>query len=175
MSNKYSQFIFVALLFCIVNCENRKTELEELLFPNWSEQLAASDQYRRALSPDPNNPPEGVSDAVCVICHGLDYCDVLNGLLIQEVYYPKQDVLGTCSIIENLGIRMNNEIFGIGRTFRDTPQCRDIVMQYLCLFWGSQNEMYTNLCFWREDVTNPDPDQHKISPRPPCRSFCVQV
>lgn len=177
------QLINVGLVLLLFSClpksrVNGESKYEEILFPNGSPNRNSSprDQYSRALAtPDPNNPPEGVDDAVCVICHGLEYCDVLNGLLIEEVYYPKQDELGTCSIIEALGIRMDSEIFGIGRTFRDTTQCRDIVMQYLCLFWGSQNDMYTNLCFWKEDVSSPDPDQHKISPRPPCRSFCVQV
>ena len=177
------QLINVGLLLLVFSClpksrVNGESKYEEILFPNGSPNRNSSprDKYSRALAtPDPNNPPEGVDDAVCVICHGLEYCDVLNGLLIEEVYYPRQDELGTCSIIEALGIRMDSEIFGIGRTFRDTPQCRDIVMQYLCLFWGSQNDMYTNLCFWKEDVSSPDPDQHKISPRPPCRSFCVQV
>ena len=177
-SSTYS--ITLLLLICsyiFVNGDNvgKRSDIEEKLFPVWSNHTSPVDQYRRALTPDPNNPPEGVDTAVCVICHGLSYCDVLNGLLVQEVYYPKQDDLGTCSIIEALGIRMDQEIFGIGRTFRDSPQCRDIVMQYLCLFWGSQNDMYTNLCFWKEDVSSPDPQLHKISPRPPCRSFCVQV
>lgn len=131
---------------------------------------------RRSLLPDINNPPDGVDSAICVICRGLEYCPALNGLLIQEVYYPESNAkLGTCHIIDQLGERMYNEIFGIGRTFRDTPQCRTIVMQYLCLFWGTENDMYTNLCFWKEDTSNPDPTLHEATGRPPCRSFCVQV
>ena len=161
-----------------------KDTLQSILYPSRDEiarQLLLNvtsrpqpTQHMRSLQI--GDPPEGTDDALCVICRGLDKCDVLNGLLIQEVYYPEQNAeFGTCKIYESLGVRMDNEIFGNGRTFRDTPQCRDIVMQYLCLFWGSQNDMYTNLCYWKEDVTDPDPQLHQIAPRPPCRSFCVQV
>ena len=52
---------------------------------------------------------------------------------------------------------------------------RDIVMQYLCLFYGSDNKMYTNNCINQEDVSDSNPVNHKVAPRPPCRSFCVQV
>jgi len=112
----------------------------------------------------------------CIICQELNTCQVLNSLLIQEIYYPDNlELLGTCKVIDALGTRVAKEIFGNGRTFRNTPQCRDIVMQYLCLYWGSDNEMYTNLCIYQEDVSSPNPVNHKVAPRPPCRSFCVQV
>jgi hypothetical protein len=51
----------------------------------------------------------------------------------------------------------------------------EMVMQYLCLFWGSNNPMYTNCCIYSEDVTSVDPANQQIAPRPPCRSFCIQV
>lgn len=35
--------------------------------------------------------------------------------------------------------------------------------------------MYTNLCINQEDVSDPNPANHKVAPRYPCRSFCVQV
>mmetsp|Transcript_6088 Transcript_6088/g.9189 ORF Transcript_6088/g.9189 Transcript_6088/m.9189 type:complete len:258 (-) Transcript_6088:156-929(-) len=174
--------LLLPVVSAIVNQEEKSKEILELLFPKREtvdkvmQTYENYQQHRKLGLPDRNNPPEGVDDALCVICHGLSHCDILNGLLIQEVYYPEQNAdLGTCSIIESLGARMANEIFGIGRTFRDTPQCRDIVMQYLCLFWGSQNDQYTNLCYWKEDVSKPNPEEHKIAPRPPCRSFCVQI
>lgn len=50
-----------------------------------------------------------------------------------------------------------------------------IVLQYLCLFWGSDNSMYSNLCVYQEDKSDPDPLNHRVAPRPPCRSFCTQV
>lgn len=48
-------------------------------------------------------------------------------------------------------------------------------MQYLCLFYGSDNRMYRNYCVYQEDVSSPLASDHKIAPRPPCRSFCVQI
>jgi hypothetical protein len=51
----------------------------------------------------------------------------------------------------------------------------DIVMQYLCLFWGSDNLMYTNCCILSEYVISTDASTKIISPRYPCHSFCVQV
>jgi hypothetical protein len=173
----------------------RQRKLHEILFPNKTKPYDYNDEQssffkrssslpsssssevaNRMLLPDLSNPPDGVSDALCEVCRGLTYCSALNGLLIQEVYYPSSNSeFGTCTIIDSLGERMYNEIFGIGRTFRDTPQCRLIVMQYLCLFWGTENDMYRNLCFWKEETQDPDPTKHKVTGRPPCRSFCVQV
>jgi hypothetical protein len=112
----------------------------------------------------------------CVICRDMSFCPSLNGYQIQEVYLPYNlNDLGTCKVLDALGSKVSTEVFGNGRTFRDTPQCRDIVMQYLCLFYGSDNEMYTNQCINQEDVTSSNPKNHKVAPRPPCRSFCVQV
>lgn len=169
--------------------DKRTKELETILFPQREyvedtigtaprrqlQSLREPDPYRRVLrleTPDDYDRDE----VVCSNCQGLEMCEVLNGLLVEERYYPVVNIeLGTCTIIEALGVRMSDEIFGVGKTFRDTTQCREIVMQYLCLFWGSQNEMYRNYCYWSEDVSDPDPTKHLIAPRPPCRSFCVQV
>jgi len=112
----------------------------------------------------------------CVICRDMSNCPALNGFQIQEVYLPYNlNDLGTCRVLDALGKKVQSEVFGNGRTFRDTPQCKDIVMQYLCLFYGSDNEMYINQCINQEDVTDSNPVNHKVTPRPPCRSFCVQV
>ena len=112
----------------------------------------------------------------CVICRDMDWCSALNGFQIQEVYLPfNLNDLGTCKVLDALGEKVALEVFGNGRTFRDTPQCKDIVMQYLCLFYGSDNDMYTNECLNQEDVRDSNPVNHKVAPRPPCRSFCVQV
>jgi hypothetical protein len=48
-------------------------------------------------------------------------------------------------------------------------------MQYLCLFYGSNNAMYTNYCIFQEDYSDPNPANYLKAARPPCRSFCVQV
>lgn len=50
-----------------------------------------------------------------------------------------------------------------------------MVMQYLCLFYGSDNNQYRNYCVLQEDYSDPLPENHLKSARPPCRSFCVQV
>ena len=68
---------------------------------------------------DPDNP------VPCVACTNLQTCSALNGLLIEEKYYPNNpEQRETCSVIEVFGNRISREIFGNGRTFRDTPQCR---------------------------------------------------
>lgn len=143
--------------------------IRNLIFPNRSHDREHHSR-RLQFHPKPAKP------VPCVICSGLKTCSSLNGLLIQEKYFPNNlALLGTCYVTESLGQRVKSEIFGNGKTFRDTSLCQSIVMQYLCLFWGSDNEMYTNLCIYQESVTSGDPSQHIISPRPPCRSFCVQV
>lgn len=35
--------------------------------------------------------------------------------------------------------------------------------------------MYVNNCVRQEDVTDPIPKNHRVAPRPPCKSFCVQI
>jgi hypothetical protein len=183
----YAYASLLPIILCILHANCVETDskvriLEELLFPNRSYAEEAvermqrkEDASRRALRLTP--PDDWVpGQAICSNCQGLDKCRVLNGLLVEERYYPTVNIdLGTCTILEALGVRMYDEIFGVGKTFRDTTQCREIVMQYLCLFWGSQNYMYRNYCYWSEDVSDPDPTKHLIAPRPPCRSFCVQV
>jgi len=156
-------------------------ELQELLFPNPSDilQIVGGDveqEHRYLAKRSQANP------AQCVKCHDLKYCSVINGYMIEEVYISKQyssaaeiAAKGTCTVFEALGERMSKELFGVGKTFRDNDQCRSMVLQYLCLFWSSDNNMYTNSCINFEDVSSPDPTQHLLAPRPPCRSFCVQV
>lgn len=126
----------------------------------------------------------GSGKVSCVVCQGLDLCDALNGFMIQEVYLPLQpQYRGTCTQLEERATRFSNDpendplfsVFGYGRTFRNTEQCRSIVMQYLCLWWGSDNSMYRNECQKYEDSSNPNPAEQLKAPRPPCRSFCVQV
>merc|ERR1712072_1366719 len=77
--------------------------------------------------------------------------------------------------IEELANRLNGEVFGVGKTFRDTPQCRSIVMQYLCLFWGSNNTMYKNDCSALDVASRPLKNKQIHTQTPPCRSFCVQI
>eukprot|EP01039_Chlorochromonas_danica_P002272 gene2272-2487_t len=116
------------------------------------------------------------SDPVpCVICRSLSYCSILNGYMVEETYYPDNlNYRETCKVIESFGDRIQKLVFGTGTTFRDTPQCRTMVMQYLCLFYGTNNEMYTNYCVYQE-TTDPVSSIKTVTQRPPCHSFCVQV
>ena len=156
--------------------------MNEILFPNRSDSMFPF-KRRRAMH-DPSELSDRklqtddayTEEVPCVICRDMEYCDALNGLQIEEVYLPNNlNDLGTCRVLDELGNKVRNEVFGNGRSFRDTTQCNDIVMQYLCLFYGSDNDMYRNHCIYQEDVSDSNPVNHKVAPRPPCRSFCVQV
>lgn len=171
--------------------EQRRHNLELMsarLFPNrtWAHHVDRSLQSQPAgvLQSRPagvTSPPAGFDpkSIICVKCSGLQSCPALNGLNIEEVYLPNNLVeaplLGTCRVLDELGSRVQAEVFGNGRTFRDTPNCVSMVMQYLCLFYGSNNVMYKNWCQFVEDVRDALPANHKVAPRYPCRSFCVQV
>lgn len=48
-------------------------------------------------------------------------------------------------------------------------------MQYLCLFYGSDNSQYRNYCVFQEVVNAQGQQEKQVAARPPCRSFCVQV
>lgn len=122
------------LLFLFVNYENKayekykkKEKVLELLFPN---RTATGEHFNTDSLRSSRKLPidKGVyskNDTSCIICRGLSYCSVLNNKLIQEVYLPKNTAfLETCHVIESLGSRMYSEIFGEGKTFRDTAQCR---------------------------------------------------
>lgn len=168
----------------------RSRILAELLFPNVSHRMfddpdLEADFDRNQLESRKlqgyHEEPDNIDSIKCITCTRMTYCTALNRGFIQEKYYPNVESIawvgppGTCAIIEGLARRVQGEIFGNGKTFRDTPLCRDIVMQYLCLFWGSDNRMYTNYCVHKEDATSSDPALHKLAPKPPCRSFCVQI
>jgi len=63
------------------------------------------------------------------------------------VYYPDNaDINGICEVLESRMDRLDTEIFGDERTFRDSETCRDVVYEYLCLFWASDSIMYKNDC-----------------------------
>eukprot|EP01040_Poterioochromonas_malhamensis_P000482 gene482-515_t len=152
-------------------------ELQNLLFPNQtlskpSFSLAQHwGQFRRKLG---ITKKAYTSSVPCTTCLALSNCPALNGYMVQEVYYPKNTALReTCTVLNELGGRMAATIFGEGRTFRDTSQCRLMVMQYLCLFWGTNNDMYTNYCVYQEAVLANG--ELSVAARPPCHSFCVQI
>lgn len=164
--------------------QDRQHQLEAMttfLFPNRSAISNLLHPHGRGLVADGRGlavttPPSSSTPVVCVTCSGMVACPALNQFQIEEVYLPKNlEAKGTCVVLDELGTRVKDEVFGNGRSFRDTPQCRDIVMQYLCLFYGSNNNMYRNWCQFREDVSSANRAEHRVAPRYPCRSFCVQV
>jgi len=96
----------------------RNYELANYLFPNQTAKSRFNANARALKEPYTGDVP-------CVICRSLTYCQALNNLMVQEVYDPDNlNLLGTCYVLEALGQRMNDEVFGQGRSFRDTPECR---------------------------------------------------
>lgn len=112
--------------------------LKQLLFPNATanplvktNQGGWFDNSRRLDASSPTLAPTVALKYPCTICRGLDACNILNGYQIEEVYYPKNlDQLETCHVIESLGKRIQRQIFGTGKTFRDTPQCRSKYFEF---------------------------------------------
>lgn len=99
----------------------------------------------------------------CIACNDLTYCTVLQGMQIEDKYYPDQRLIkGSCVNLDDRVERLQDSIFGQDKTFRDTDACRDLVNDYICLWWGSENTQYDNRCANYGEVM-------------PCRSFCVQV
>lgn len=103
-------------------------ELQNLLFPNQTSSKPSFSlaqhwgQFRRKLG---ITKKPYTSSVPCTTCLALSNCPALNGYMVQEVYYPKNTALReTCTVLNELGGRMAATIFGEGRTFRDTSQCR---------------------------------------------------
>ncbi|CAM9553502.1 unnamed protein product [Scytosiphon promiscuus] len=116
---------------------------------------------RSLASVSSNCGPASSSDPCCIECFGLSYCDVLNGYKVEDKYFPGEaTILGSCENFEDRASRL--EVFGPSKTFRDTDACREMVTDYTCLWWGSENVMYDNRCGIEAQVY-------------PCRSYCVQL
>lgn len=124
--------VFVLLIGLLLQCHSYSLvgakpngqdldKLESYLFPN---RTAYFDEGKRMLAIakpeyDARNP------VACSRCKGLSVCHVLNTLRVEEVYLPRQpSSRETCAVIEAFGKRIQGEVFGHGRTFRDTEQCR---------------------------------------------------
>ena len=110
----------------------------------------------------------GTADEQCPCCirclqEEMDYCgEALGGKLVEDQYYPTtKSKSGSC---ENIDERVGTlDVFGKGKTFRDNAECRELVQEYVCLWWGSENAQYENRCNNGGQAVKP------------CRSFCVQV
>jgi hypothetical protein len=87
---RFMYFLVLNLLSAASNTEtDNKVDLE--LFPDQTKNIQSNDQSQnsdsnRALSfrNEPYTTP-----VLCAICNGLSVCNILNGLLVQEVYYPQ--------------------------------------------------------------------------------------
>lgn len=90
-----------------------------------------------------------------------------GGVSMEDKYLPELKDSGSCLNIEDRIARLELAIFGQGRTFRDSELCRKMALEYICIFWGSQNAMYDNRCVGIEQSVDP--------PLQPCRSMCVQL
>jgi hypothetical protein len=109
----------------------------------------------------------GVSDDMPPCCNqtcfDLSYCSALNGRRIEDKYYPTLPFIqGSCDNLDDRASRL--DVWGdyhTNKPFRDTDECRQLVLDYTCLTWAT---MFGDRCF---NGTN--------APRTPCRSFCVQV
>jgi len=104
----------------------------------------------------------------CIRCDNLPTCLRLRNNYIEDLYYPTEtNIMGSCQNIENRVNRLADSIFGPEKTFRDSERCRELVLDYICLYWGSKSAMYENKC----DL----PKHEGQLAKPPCRSFCTQV
>ena len=77
----------------------------------------------------------------------------------------------SCRNLEERAERL--DVFGRTKTFRDTPECKIMVWDYTCLWWGSQNSVYTNNCADKKLRTI----EGEIieAALQPCLSYCTQV
>ena len=102
-------------------------------------------------------------------------CRLLGGTLIEDKYGKLRAGAGaddSCSNLEYRAERLGNQVFGPTKTFRDTPECREMVYDYTCLWWGSDNEVYTNNCKKKEFLYD---ESVAKAADPPCLSFCTEV
>jgi hypothetical protein len=77
----------------------------------------------------------------------------------------------SCVNLEQRASRL--DVFGPTKTFRDSDECRRMVYDYTCLWWGSDNAVYKNNCAGEEREAI---DGEMISAAyPPCLNYCTQV
>lgn len=111
------------------------------------------------------NRCESATGLCCQRCDiDLEYCGVLTGKVVEDTYYfAERTDDGVCFDMDRRAGRL--DVFGPGKSFRDTPECRKLVRDYSCLWWASQNDAYDNNC--ATDFAD--------VPKRPCRSYCAQI
>jgi hypothetical protein len=126
------KFVFIVFVvkFGIYNSKTVDTSLiNSILFPNATHSNVFS--YMNSLRQLQITKTPYDKAVSCVKCSGLSVCSILNNYQIQEVYYPDNlAYLESCKVIEALGERVKNEIFGNGKTFRDTDQCKGSILVF---------------------------------------------
>ncbi len=104
----------------------------------------------------------------------MDKCRVLGGALVHDTYgLAKQENRGenSCVDLENRASRL--DVFGPTKTFRDSEECRQMVYDYTCYWWGSDNQYYWNPC---KDQAKELIDGSIVKVKdPPCKSYCLEV
>ena len=122
--------IVFGIIICFTNSETKNLhgssdpveDLLAILFPELPAHSNGQSRRNLAISKPPYDPADPVP---CAVCTGMKLCTVLDGQMVEEVYYPKDPGKAeTCNVIESLALRVSKEIFGNGRAFRDTEQCR---------------------------------------------------
>lgn len=119
---------------------------------------------RRRLLPMINECP---LEPCCQRCNDdLTFCaQVLEGLVVEDNYhFNERSGDGVCYDIDRRAGSL--DVFGPTKSFRDTPECRQLVQHYTCLWWASTNDAYRNNC---------DEAFATEVAKPPCRSFCSQI
>ena len=132
------------------NSQSSLSKVQQILFPNQTKheyhsaksnyQMNANEDSRLLTSQDSLH----ASKVLCQKCANLQTCRILNTYLIEEIYFSSvptvtlvgqsQQPSGTCKIIEDRGIRLDKEIFGPDKTFRDTITCRgeESSLNFIC-------------------------------------------
>ena len=101
--------------------------LEQLLFPNQTTSFEDIQRHANRRRLDIVKPPYNPNITyLCTKCRfsPSDSCSILDKKLVEERYLPTNVQGETCAVIESFGKRIQKESFGVGKTFRDTPQCR---------------------------------------------------
>ena len=137
------KFIYFVLLLTKFRRNNSKAvhtaAINLALFPNRT-QYADFNDLNNARQLQINKTPY-TKLVPCVKCSGLSVCNILTGFQIQEVYYPENlGYLESCKGIEALGQRVQNEIFGNGKSFRNTAQCKgstDVIIFNYTISWNT--------------------------------------
>ncbi|GMH75297.1 hypothetical protein TrVE_jg7504 [Triparma verrucosa] len=144
-------------------------------------QLQTDDAVDDGYVPDPG---DGTDDGECTLegpkfcctnCNKekMKLCRKLGGKLLEDKYgrlKKGSEDDDSCTNLEQRAERL--DVFGKTKTFRDTPECRIMVYDYTCLWWGSDNAVYSNNC--KEDKELPDGTKAEAAFQP-CLSYCTQV